>query len=187
MSKATHHESATTQIEGTARYVDDIPEVAGTLHAAPILSPIAHGKVIHINEVETLASTGVVGTVYSPDILGHKLLASFAHDEAIFADDTVHHVGQVMGLVVAQSHKQALVGAKKISTEINPLTAILDVREAYEKQHWVLPPVEVSRGHALESIAKAPRHLSGSLDVGGQEHFYLAKLLMPCPKKTGNG
>ena len=80
MSKATHHESATTQIEGTARYVDDIPEVAGTLHAAPILSPVAHGKVIHIKAVETLASTGVVGTVYSADILGHKLLASFAHD-----------------------------------------------------------------------------------------------------------
>lgn len=186
MSKATHHESATTQIEGTARYVDDIPEVAGTLHAAPILSPIAHGKVIHINEVETLSSTGVVGTVYSPDILGHKLLASFTHDEAIFADDTVHHVGQVMGLVVAQSHKQALVGAKKIAAEINPLTAILDVREAYEKQHWVLPPVEVSRGHALESIAKAPRHLSGSLDVGGQEHFYLeGQIAYALPQENG--
>ncbi|MFY8054448.1 MAG: molybdopterin cofactor-binding domain-containing protein, partial [Limnohabitans sp.] len=133
-----------------------------------------------------LASTGVVGTVYSPDILGHKLLASFAHDEAIFADDTVQHIGQVMGLVVARSHKQALVGAKKITAEINPLSAVLDVREAYEKKHWVLPPVEVSRGHALESIAKAPRHLSGSLDVGGQEHFYLeGQIAYALPQENG--
>jgi xanthine dehydrogenase large subunit len=89
-------------------------------------------------------------------------------------------------LVVARSHKQALVGAKKITAEINPLSAVLDAREAYEKKHWVLPPVEVSRGHALESIAKAPRHLSGSLDVGGQEHFYLeGQIAYALPQENG--
>jgi xanthine dehydrogenase molybdopterin-binding subunit B len=29
---------------GAATYVDDIAEVRGTLHAAPILSPVAHGR-----------------------------------------------------------------------------------------------------------------------------------------------
>ena len=29
---------------GTATYIDDIPEIKGTLHAAPILSNVAHGR-----------------------------------------------------------------------------------------------------------------------------------------------
>ena len=37
------HESARAQVAGAAPYVDDIPEVRCTLHAAPILSPVAHG------------------------------------------------------------------------------------------------------------------------------------------------
>ncbi|MBC7444443.1 MAG: xanthine dehydrogenase molybdopterin binding subunit, partial [Polaromonas sp.] len=35
------HESARAQVQGAATYVDDIPELKGTLHAAPILSTIA--------------------------------------------------------------------------------------------------------------------------------------------------
>ena len=37
------HESAAAQIAGAATYIDDIPELRGTLHAAPILSKVAHG------------------------------------------------------------------------------------------------------------------------------------------------
>jgi xanthine dehydrogenase molybdopterin-binding subunit B len=37
------HESARAQVAGAAHYVDDLPEVRGTLHAAPILSTVAHG------------------------------------------------------------------------------------------------------------------------------------------------
>jgi xanthine dehydrogenase large subunit len=38
------HESARAQVAGAATYIDDIPEIKGTLHAAPILSTVAHGK-----------------------------------------------------------------------------------------------------------------------------------------------
>ena len=38
------HESARAQVAGSATYVDDIPEIKGTLYAAPILSTVAHGN-----------------------------------------------------------------------------------------------------------------------------------------------
>ena len=38
------HESARAQVCGSAPYVDDIPELKGTLYAAPILSTVAHGR-----------------------------------------------------------------------------------------------------------------------------------------------
>ena len=37
------HESALAQVAGAATYIDDMPELRGTLHAAPILSTRAHG------------------------------------------------------------------------------------------------------------------------------------------------
>ena len=40
------HESARAHVAGAATYVDDIPEVKGTLHAAPILSKVARGRLL---------------------------------------------------------------------------------------------------------------------------------------------
>ena len=40
---ARPHESAHLHVAGAAPYTDDIPEIAGTLHAALGLSPVAHG------------------------------------------------------------------------------------------------------------------------------------------------
>jgi xanthine dehydrogenase large subunit len=60
-----------------------------------------------------------------------------------------------------------------VKLEIEPLPAILDVREAVKQQSFVLPPVTVRRGEPEQGIARAPHRLAGSLEVGGQEHFYL--------------
>ena len=40
------HESARAQVAGAARYIDDLPELRGTLYAALVLSPVAHGELI---------------------------------------------------------------------------------------------------------------------------------------------
>ena len=168
-----HHESATAQINGSARYIDDLPEVQGTLHAAPILSPIAHGQVLRLHTEQALACEGVHAIIGSKDIVGDPKFASFSHDESIFADTHVQHVGHVMGLVVADSHKHARVAARAVKADIQALPAVLDVRQAYAQQHWVLPPVCVQRGDAAQAMASAPHVIQGSLDVGGQEHFYL--------------
>ncbi|WP_341906093.1 xanthine dehydrogenase molybdopterin binding subunit [Polaromonas sp. YR568] len=167
------HESARAQVAGAAIYVDDIPEIRGTLHAAPILSTVAHGRLLGIDTAAALALPGVRGVVLASDIPGDPLLASFGHDEPIFASDTVQHVGQVLGLVVADSVMQARRAARRVTCQIEPLPALLDVREALKARSFVLPPVFVRRGDAERALTQAPHKLTGSLDVGGQEHFYL--------------
>ncbi|WP_310609624.1 xanthine dehydrogenase molybdopterin binding subunit [Limnohabitans sp.] len=186
MTHLNHHESATAQINGSARYIDDLPEVQGTLHAAPILSPVAHGRVLGLNTTQALASSGVCAIIGSRDIVGDKKLASFNHDEAIFADTQVQHVGHVMGLVIADSHKRARMAARMVQPDIQALPAVLEVRQAYAQQHWVLPPVCVQRGDAEQAIATAPHVIRGSLDVGGQEHFYLeGQIAYAIPQDSG--
>ncbi|MES2186463.1 MAG: xanthine dehydrogenase molybdopterin binding subunit [Pseudomonadota bacterium] len=167
------HESARAQVAGVATYIDDIAEVKGTLYAAPILSTVAHGRLRGIDAAAALAMPGVRDVVLHTDIVGDRMLAAFAHDEPVFAFETVQHIGQVLGLVVAETVAQARRAARKVVQDIDPLPAVLSPREAHAQKSYVLPPVTVARGDAAAALAAAPHRLSGRLEVGGQEHFYL--------------
>ncbi|MBH1978304.1 MAG: xanthine dehydrogenase molybdopterin binding subunit [Comamonadaceae bacterium] len=173
MGQSHPHESAYAQVAGAAHYIDDLPEVKGTLYAAPILSPVAHGRINSIDTAPALAMPGVRAVVLAHDIPGDPVLAAFAHDEPIFAQDTVQHVGQVIGLVVAESVMQARRAARAVRPDITPLPAILTIAAALQAQSQVLPPVVVRRGTPEAALQGAPHRLSGQLEVGGQEHFYL--------------
>jgi xanthine dehydrogenase large subunit len=170
---ALPHESAQAQVQGLAPYVDDLPELQGTLHAAPILSTVAHGRLRGVDARAALTLPGVRAVVLAQDIPGDPVLAAFGHDEPIFATDTVQHVGQVIGLMVADDVHTARRAARRVELQIDPLPALLSVQAAHAQQHYVLPPVHVTRGNAQAAMAAAPHTLSGSFEVGGQEHFYL--------------
>ena len=167
------HESAIAQVAGGVNYVDDIPEVRGTLYAAPIMSNIAHGKLRRLDASAALALPGVRGLIQVRDIPGDPILASFTCDEPIFATDTVQHIGQVVGIVVAQSTALARRAARLVKLDIEALPAVLTIKEALKVRNYVLPPVYVKRGDAARAISKATHVLHGELEVGGQEHFYL--------------
>jgi xanthine dehydrogenase large subunit len=160
-------------VAGSAPYVDDITEVRGTLHAAPILSTVAHGHINGIDTAAALSQPGVRAIILSSDVPGDPMLAAFAGDEPIFAIATVQHIGQVIGLVVADSMVLARRAARLVKVDISTLPAVLTIQDALAQQNYVLPPVTVARGDAQAALASAPHTLSGTLEVGGQEHFYL--------------
>ena len=183
---SAHHESAAAQVAGTATYIDDMAEARGTLYAAPILSPLAHGTLRGVSGTAALALAGVRGLVLAADIPGDAMLAAFAGDEPVFAQGKVQHVGQVVGLVVADNMMQARRAARLVQLQIDPLPAVLSVREALKQSNYVLPPVFVRRGDADAALAVAPHQLSGTLEVGGQEHFYLeGQVAYALPQEQG--
>ena len=167
------HESARAQVCGAATYVDDIAELKGTLYAAPILSKVAHGKLISVDCGAALAMPGVVDVVLASDVPGDPMLAAFAGDEPVFATGTVQHVGQVIGVVVAESVMQARRAVRRVTCLIEEMPAVLDVHQAMAAKSYVLPPVVVKRGDAASALEQAQHTLHGQLEVGGQEHFYL--------------
>ncbi len=167
------HESARAQVQGAVRYVDDIPELQGTLHAAPVMSRIAHGRVRSLDFSAALAMPGVRGVVTQADIPGDPIFAAFGHDEPIFATETVQYVGNVLAIIVADDVMTARKAARRVKADIEPLPAILSTQEAMEKNHFVLPPVHVARGDADTALSVAAHRLQGAFSVGGQEHFYL--------------
>ena len=180
------HESAHAHVTGTARYLDDMPEVAGTLYGAPILSTVAHGRLTGVDTRAAQAMPGVRGVVLARDVPGEPMLAAFAGDEPVFAMDTVQHVGQVVGIVLAESVLQARRAARQVTLHIDPLPAILSIQDALAQQSYVLPPVFVRRGNAQAALATAPHTLHGTLEVGGQEHFYLeGQIAYVLPQEQG--
>lgn len=120
MGQSHIHESARAQVAGAAHYIDDLPEVKGTLYAAPILSTVAHGTLNGVDATAALALPGVRGVVLASDVPGDKILAAFGHDEPVFALDSVQFVGQVIGLVVADSVMQARRAVRAVKLDISP-------------------------------------------------------------------
>ncbi|MFM8575440.1 MAG: xanthine dehydrogenase molybdopterin binding subunit, partial [Limnohabitans sp.] len=186
-SRPRFHESATDQVQGRARYIDDLPLVEGTLHAAPLMSPVANAQLIAMDLAPVLAAPGVVGVVTAQDIPGDPLLATFVHDEPIFAGPQLMHVGQVMGLVLGHSHTQARQAARQMRLHTTAATPLLHARQALQAGSFVLPPVTVQRGDAAQALAQAPHRLQGTLEVGGQEHFYLeSQIAYAIPQENGH-
>ena len=174
MGHSQAHESARAQITGRAQYIDDLTELKGSLQAAPVCSPIAHGRLLGLDCAAALAVPGVRRIIFEArDIPGDRLFATFTHDEPILAIDTVEHVGQVVALVLAEDINTARQAASLVTCRIDPLPALLSIEAALEAKAWVLPPVQLVRGEPERMLAGCAHRLSGEARVGGQEHFYL--------------
>ncbi|HZV93959.1 MAG TPA: xanthine dehydrogenase molybdopterin binding subunit, partial [Caldimonas sp.] len=169
------HESAHLHVAGDAPYVDDLPELAGTLHAALGLSPVAHGRIVALDLAGIAALPGVVAVLTARDIPGPNDCGAVVHDDPILADGIVHYVGQPVFAVIATDRLAARRAAAeaKSALRIEPLPALLTPVEAHAAASYVLPPMHLVRGDARAAIDSAPHRFTGSLEVGGQEQFYL--------------
>ena len=186
MNRSAHHESAHLHVQGQASYIDDLPLTEGTLHAAPILSNAANGRILSLDLSAVMSSEGVRAVVTAEDIPGDKLLSSFTHDEPVFASQRVEHIGQVLGLVVAETHLQARAAAHLAVLKIEAETPLLNARDAQSQNATVLPRVHVARGEAQSAMNKAPHQLQGQLEIGGQEHYYLeTQIAYAIPQDNG--
>ncbi len=172
---ARPHESAHLHVAGTAPYVDDLPELAGTLHCALGLSPAAHGRITGLSLGALRAMPGVVAVLSADDIPGVNDCGSIVKDDPILADGEVRYLGQPVFAVVARTRDVARRAAAKAREvlKIEPLPALIDPLEAHAKGQYVLPPMQLTRGEARTAIERAPRRLTGTFEVGGQEQFYL--------------
>ncbi len=179
---ALPHESAELHVTGRAAYVDDLPELAGTLHAALGLSPVAHGRLLGIDLDALRRAPGVVAVLTAADIPGRNDCGPIVHDDPILSDGELRYLGQPVFAVIADSReaaRRAAALAKQV-LQVEPLPAVLDLREAHAKQAYVVPAMHLVRslsGNGADGVRRAidaaPHRLSGQFSLGGQEQFYL--------------
>ncbi|MDL2198672.1 xanthine dehydrogenase molybdopterin binding subunit [Halopseudomonas aestusnigri] len=184
--QSTLHESAWLHVTGTARYIDDLPEPEGLLHAAVGHSARPHARITRLNLEAVRAYPGVVAVFTMADVPGHTDIGPVFPGDPVLAGEVVEHIGQPIFAVAATSHTAARKAAKLAEVEYEDLPAIFDTREALAKQFFVRPSHTQQRGDPDAALAAAPHRLQGEINVGGQEHFYLeGQACLALPQEDG--
>jgi xanthine dehydrogenase large subunit len=182
------HESAHLHVTGGATFTDDMPELAGTLYAALIMSPVAHGELIGdgIDRDAILKEHGVVAVYTAKDIPGENNCGPIVHDDPFLAVGKVEFLGQAVAVVVAREMLYAREAAHKAKVLVKELPPILTIDEAMAAKSFVMPAKGITRGNASEAIAKAPRKVKGSTETGQQEQFYMeGQITYAVPREDG--
>ncbi|HMY48411.1 MAG TPA: xanthine dehydrogenase molybdopterin binding subunit [Rhodocyclaceae bacterium] len=173
VGRSVPHESAPLHVSGKAQYIDDLPEMAGTLHAAPGLSTCARGRIRAMDLSAVRAYPGVRCVLTAADIPGENNCGPILHDDPIITGDLVEFYGQVIFVVAAETREAARQAARLARVEYAAEPPILDMDSAIAAESWVLPPFVMTRGAVEQAFENAPHRLSGAARLGGQEHFYL--------------
>jgi xanthine dehydrogenase large subunit len=167
------HDSAPAHVDGSARYIDDHAAPAGMLHLAFGLSSQAHARVRALDLDAVRAAPGVVAVFSAADIPGDNNIAPVQHDDPLFASDEVLYHGQPLFVVAADSHLQARAAARLAQVDYQPLPACISIAQARAAGSVIEAVQRMVRGDVDAALASAPLRSRGSLEIGGQEHFYL--------------
>ena len=171
---ATPHESAALHVTGRARYIDDLPEPQGTLHACLGLAGQAHGDIISMDLTAVRAAPGVRLVLTAADLgARNDISPAGTGDEPVLAGPRVSHHGQPILAVIADSRDAARRAARLARVDYAPLPFATGVLEAEAAgMGLVTRPMRLTRGD-MAALGDAPFAIEGRLTIGGQEHFYL--------------
>ena len=171
--RAIAHDSAERHVAGSATYIDDMLEPEGTLHVAPGGSPVARGRVKSINLSAVRTAAGVVTVITAADVPGHNNIGAIVADEPLFAEKEVAFHGQPLFAVVAESYLAARRAVRLARIDIKTEKPLVTVEDALAAGARVLDDYDFIVGDAASTIAASRHRIKGTLQIGGQEHFYL--------------
>lgn len=178
VGRSLPHTSAQLQVSGEAKYLDDRRSSGQLLHAALVTSREPSARLLGVDAKRALAVPGVRAFLSAKDIRGENAVGHVG-DEELFASKEVHCVGQLIGIVVADSHALARRAANLVDVKYESKAPVLSIREAIESKSFL----GEAEGYTLHrgdrdsdgraNMKGADHVISGEMYVGGQEHFYL--------------
>ena len=188
VTKPLPHDAAPLHVTGKARYIDDIPVPSNCLHMAFGLSEIASGRIREIDLSEVRRAPGVVTVWEAKDLPSDCDCSPSLHDEPLLSGASVHYVGQPIFMVAATSHLAARKAVRKAKISYQPRDAVLTVDEAMAADsRFEDGPRIWEKGDADAAMAEAEHTVSGTIEMGGQEHFYLeGQAAMVLPQENGD-
>ena len=152
---ALPHDSAHLHVAGLARYVDDEPELPGTLHLAFGLSSEAHARIVGFDLDAVRAYPGVVAVYTAADIPGANNVGPIAHDDRVLADGEVISHGQPVYLVAAETRQSARKAARLGKVTYEPLPPAVTVGQARAAGSRIEANQRMARGDAEAAMAAA--------------------------------
>ena len=174
VQKPLPHDAATLHVTGTARYIDDIPTPANCLHLAFGLSKTAKGQITALDLAAVRAAPGVLEVICGADLDSIPDCSPSNHDEPLLSDGSIHYAGQPIFMVAAVSHLAARRAATLAQVEIAEESPILSIDQALAaNSRFEDGPRIYTKGDIEAALSNATHLVEGTIEVGGQEHFYL--------------
>ncbi|CAF4000431.1 unnamed protein product [Rotaria sordida] len=168
------HQSAYLQTTGKAIFIDDMPSLINTLHAALVLSTQPNAKIKNIDIGAASQVPGFVSFVSYSDVPGSNKIGVMELDEEVFVSSIAPCIGAIIGVVVCESEQEALVASKLVQIEYELLTpTILTIQDAIHNESYFGDEMCLRQGDVNKGFADAKHILEETLWIGGQEHFYL--------------
>ena len=184
--KALPHDSGAKHVQGTAEYIDDMPEPAGTLHVAVGGSPVARGTIRRIDLSDVHNAPGVVAVITAAHVPAKNDISPAKADEPVLAQTRVEFHGQPVFVVVATSRDAALRAALCGRIEVDAEKPNVSVEQGKAAGESVLADYAFVNGDVTRALAEAPLRSTGMFHIGGQEHFYLeGQVALAVPGEDG--
>jgi xanthine dehydrogenase/oxidase len=175
VGQSKNHVAAMKQCTGEAQYTDDIPLQRNELYGCLVLSTKAHAKLLSVDPEPALDQPGVVAYVDHKDMASPEAnwWGAPVCDETFFAVDEIFTVGQPIGMILADTAKQAEQAARLVKIEYEELPAIFTIEEAIEHDSFFQHFRYIQKGDTEKAFTEADHVFTGIARMGGQEHFYL--------------
>lgn len=186
--KSLPHDAARLHVTGAARYVDDIPVPSDCLHLAFGLSTVAKGHIARLDLDAVRSSAGVFAVVTGADLVPMPDCSPSNHDEPLLSDGPVHYAGQPLFMVAATSHLAARRAVSLANVEVAEESPILTIDQAQTADsRFEDGPRIYQKGDTEAALRGAPHLVEGTLEIGGQEHFYLeGQSALALPQEGGD-
>ncbi|CAJ0935919.1 unnamed protein product, partial [Mesorhabditis belari] len=177
VGRPLEHVSGERHTTGEAIYTTDI-EIAGCLHSALVLAPIACGTIDNVDPTKALEMDGVIAFFDASDLPTNERMGHHS-DTPIFAKDRVSYHCQPIGIIVARDHETARRGANAVVVQCTAEKPIVTIEEARKADSWILDELQLhsqlNEGNDVvkkNDWSKYTRVIEGEVKMGGQEHFY---------------
>ena len=146
--------------------------VRGELHCGVIYSPYAHATLLRLDTAPALGIPGVICAVTAGDV-SHNLWGSILQDQPIIAKGEAQFVGEVVAVIGAESKEALAKGLAAVIVTWEKLPATQSIEAAIAAKSFIGSEREIATGDAAAALARAPHTITGVLNIGGADHFYL--------------
>jgi CO/xanthine dehydrogenase Mo-binding subunit/aerobic-type carbon monoxide dehydrogenase small subunit (CoxS/CutS family) len=142
---------------GTAKFAADLSR-SDMLHAAMVVSPHPHARILSIDPGPALAMAGVHSVITGHDIPGETLHGVNIKDQPFLSRDIVRFAGEPVAIVVADSRRLARSAVSAVDVRYEVLPAVFDPREAMRP--------EAVRVHDNGNVLLYRKMRKGNIDEG---------------------
>ena len=170
------------KVTGAATYGAEF-KVPNAAHGVLVQSTVARGRIRILDTSAAEAAPGFLGVLTHRNMpaLGRpgslaNAFTALGESRTPLADDQIHHTGQNIAVVVAETLEQAEHAARLVRATYDALPPALDMKTAEEARRWRPEkffgrvPMQVRRGDAAAALAASPARVGQTYTTPKEHH-----------------